>query len=78
MKGSLKEQGFITLLPFCIINLCESDKAQKNEKESEQREANFLGIGSVYKNSKATPLPHLWMGEDPFANIPQGHRIGED
>lgn len=58
MKGSLKEQGFITLLSFHVINLCETDKPQKNEGETEkeQREAKFLGLGSVYKNNKE-PLP---------------------
>lgn len=39
MKGSLKEQVFITLLPFHVINLCETDKPQKNEGERERERA---------------------------------------
>lgn len=56
VKGSLKEQGFITLIPLHIINLCESDMPQKNERER-AKESQFFRHRNCVQNSKEPLRP---------------------
>lgn len=54
-RGSLKEQGFITLFPPFHLNLCERDNFKRVKKRAEGRLA--PRYGRYAENSKESPRP---------------------